>query len=86
MEVLTLKEIFYKFESVRFRKITIHTDQAHNGTGLSYYSQDWWIMIDGWGSFIRTQGDLYLALKDKPARYEIDTDKDQIDIYMVEEE
>lgn len=85
-KVLTLKEIFYKFENVRFDKVTIHTNKAPNSVGLSYYSQNWWVMIDGWGSFIRTQGDLYLALKDKPARYEMDLDKGEIHIYLIEEE
>lgn len=85
-KALTLKEIFYKFENVCFDKVTIHTDKAPNKTGLTYYSQNWWVMIDGWGSFIRTHGDLYLALKDKPARYEMNLDKGEIHIYMIEEE
>ena len=80
---LTLREIFHKFEDKRFDRVKIHTSMDKTGA-IMYYSQNWWIMIDGWGSLIRTKPEIYNALKDKLASYEI---KDNcIEIFMVEEE
>ena len=82
-ERLTLKEIFYKFEDRRFDKVKIHTSMDKTGA-IKYYSQNWWTMIDGWGSLIRTKPEIYNTLKDKHATYEIKDNN--IEIFMIEEE
>lgn len=82
-EVLSLREVFYKFEDRMFDKIRLHTNMDKTNC-IKYFSQKWWIMIDGWGSLIRTRPEIYDALKDAPATYVI---KDNcIDIFMIEEE
>lgn len=80
---LTVKEIFYKFEDVVFDSYYIHTSLDPTG-GFQTYSIGYWNTADAWGAFIRTRNEMYLAIRNLPARYEISANRD-LHIYVEEE-